>query len=112
LPPGFPLTADTLAKLEAGILTADPGEELGLNLDVLCADAATAQQVKTVFDAVVAAQAANAQTPPPIQAALGSLKTSVDEETLTIEAKVGVDLILGLATARLGIGGAAPQPNP
>jgi 2-succinyl-5-enolpyruvyl-6-hydroxy-3-cyclohexene-1-carboxylate synthase len=110
LPPGFPLTPDTLSKLEAAILTADPGEELGLNLDVWCGDAATAQQIKGIFDAVVAAQAANAQTPPPIAAALGTLKTSVDEDALTIEAKVGVDLILGL-TANLGAG-AAPPPNP
>jgi hypothetical protein len=111
LPPGFPLTPDTLAKVEAGILTADPGEELALALDVWCADAATAQQIKGVVDAVAAAQANNPGTPPGVQATLGGLKTSLEEDVVTLEAKVGVETILGLVKAQMGAG-AAPPPQP
>jgi hypothetical protein len=110
LPPGFPLGPDTLSKLEAGVLTADAAEEVAFALDVYCSDAATAQQVKAVFDAVVAAQAANAQTPPPVQAALGGLKTSVEEETITLEAKVSVDLVLGLVKSQMAAKAAPPSP--
>jgi hypothetical protein len=111
LPPGFPLTPDTLAKVESGNLTADPGEELSLVLALQCADEATAQQVKGVVDAVAAAQANNRGTPPGIQATLGGLKTSLEDEYVTLEAKVGVDTILDLVKAQMGAG-AAPPANP
>jgi hypothetical protein len=111
LPPGFPLTPDTLAKVEAGVLTVEPGEEISAALELWCADAATAQQVKQVVDLVVQSQAANPQTPPPVQSALGSVKTSIEEETITVSAKVGVDTILTLVKAKMAAG-AAPPPNP
>jgi|GEM_PF-3188072 len=111
LPPNFPLAPGTLQKLEVATLTANAGDDLAIDLAVDCADEATAQQVKSLIDVIVNAQAGNPNAPPGVQAAAGSLKTSIEETTLNISAKVGFDLIMMSIKQQMGAG-AAPPPQP
>jgi hypothetical protein len=109
LPPGFPLPPTTLEKVETATLTADAGEDLAIAIAVGCADEATAQQIKAILDAVVQQQAANPAAPPGVGEALGGFKTALEDSTINITLKVGVDLILSQVKAQLG-GAAAPKP--
>lgn len=110
LPPGFPISPDALQKLESATVTADAGEQVKINTEVNCGEAALAQQLKALIDVVIQSQAQSA--PPGVKEALGSVKSGVDEEYLTVSADVGVDLILNLVKAQMGAPAAAPAPVP
>jgi hypothetical protein len=119
LPPGFPLTPDVLAKLEVATLNIDASEDVPLTLYIDCADAATAQQIKAFADLIVQGHKANPSGPPPVQPAIASLTATVEEETVTLESKPGVGLILmmiqqqleGNVEPKTGAA-AAPAPKP
>jgi hypothetical protein len=100
LPPNFPVTADQLQKLTAATLTAGATKGgVKIAADVNCSETALAAQLKALIDAILAQQAAAA--PPPVQAVLGTVKTAVDEEILSLSLNVDPALIADQVKAQL-----------
>ena len=112
LPPGFPLQAEQLAKLHTAALLVDAETKLPAWLDVECEDAATAQQMKQVIDAISKAMVDQGQVPPAVAKILSTMKTSVEENYLSLEAELGIDMILGLVKQQQAAADAAPAPAP
>jgi hypothetical protein len=114
LPPGFPITPELLATLESALITADVGEDLALSVEIQCADAAAAGQFKAAVETVLRVMAADPNTPPAVQGALKAFRASQEDNTVTVSAKVGTDLILGVLASSMPRGAlpAPPRPQP
>jgi hypothetical protein len=102
----IPLTPETLGKLKIATITADTGENaIGIRANLSCTDPATAEQVKSLLDAVLhAARQADANTPAEIRQTLGTVETSIDHDNLTIRFDIGLDLIVGQIKSQLAAG--------
>lgn len=112
LPPGFPLTPDTLAKLNTAMVHANADEKVSVAVDVTCADAATATQIKALADLLIGTQVNNPNSPPPVQELLKALKSSVDGETISVKMELTAEATMGLVQMLVPRGAPAPGEAP
>ncbi len=95
IPAGIPLTPATLAKLTTATFTAVTDKKnltLAANLD--CTDAATADQLKALIDLGLQAALQDENNPTELKQALKALKSSTDEEILSVDYQVNFTKIL------------------
>jgi hypothetical protein len=96
IPPGVPLTPDTLGKLTAATVTANlDKKQISVSATLNCTDNTTATQLKSLFDVVVMGtlqQGAN--TPDEAKQVLRTVKASVEDESFEISFDVGLDIIV------------------
>jgi hypothetical protein len=109
IPQHIPLTPETIGKLKIATITANAGETaITVGASLNCTDSATAEQIKTLLDAVLhAALQPEANTPAEARQTLSTLNSSVDGELFTISFDVGFDVILAQVKSQLT---AAPTP--
>ncbi len=104
LPPGLPLSPETLGKLKAISLSANAGEgNIAISADLNCSDNTTADQIRSLLNVVVqSALQPGSNTPAEARETIRSIKSSIDGEFVTIELSIGLDVILGQIKSQLG----------
>ncbi|HWB09036.1 MAG TPA: hypothetical protein VG826_07425 [Pirellulales bacterium] len=110
IPQNIPVTPETIGKLKMATITADAGENaITISASLDCTDGATAEQLKSLLDALLqAALQPEANTPAECRQALGSVNSSVEGEIFAITFDVDFDLILAQIKSQLA--GAAQTP--
>lgn len=95
IPPGLPVSPETLAKLKTATLTATTQKKLlRLTTALDCTNNATANQLKGVVDLLLQTAQQDANTPEEFKALLKGVKSSTEEEILTIGFQVEIDSLL------------------
>lgn len=107
IPVGIPLTPTTLAKLKTATFTATTDKKnLTLSASLDCSDEETASQLKALLDLALQGAQQDANTPADVKAALKGIKSSTEEEILSVDVRVGFEALLeqfkGQINAALG----------
>lgn len=103
IPEGFPITPEVLAKLKTATFSATAQKKaFALHTTLNCTDTKTANQLKGLLDIVILGAQQDKSTPDELKQVLKALKSEANEDSLTINVKIGFDLLLEQFKGQLG----------
>lgn len=109
---GPPFTPENLAKLKFATCTLNAGDnEISVSASVNCTDEATAERFKSLLNVIAqGSQQPDVNMPANVKYIFASIKSSVDEATLSVGFDVDLDTIV--SQIRTQLAGLAPTQTP